>query len=210
MLDSLSSQVLLCHHWEGLSRFCTIKQLLELLRSSSINESLENFERCKNAVHLNCFNFMLQESFQRIAQGWTIRQIWEDYLAVEGCIPKLIEGQIITNSRFFSLENNEEWNIVNTQGMRLYWNSMLCWRLDDSHNSKLYFEFQKIFQQYLNLLPGMKEQCHECQFWLPRGEMQKETMCSYCHDNKDQKNKKDGKCYRLHIYETSPVVIKSY
>lgn len=113
-----------------------------------------------------------------LANGWSSRQVWEEYLTGGEFIPPLSTRHAVTNERFGYVENNtwKEWNICHVEKIRQYWHELL-----QAFDPKSYV-FQ-VCKSLLTTLPGKQTQCLVCYWYTCETNMWSSTCCNNCQRN---------------------------
>jgi hypothetical protein len=161
--------------WDMATLSMTPRDFGAVVQSCSAG-SLMSLKRCKTTVMRNLFQHLAFNLDQR--EG-TVQDFFEGYLTHSGFLPET-NTQIVNNSQFGYVDETGEWcewRVPAVPFMRQYWDLMLRnVRKDDGY-------FSRILQQTLELLPGDKATCEQCDWQIPQSQMHSDSLCSRCADS---------------------------
>jgi len=170
--------------WDTLSHGMTPLVMKKIIRAHP--ESIESLNRCKGMVMQRMFYRAWYQCLWLRHHGMEWRQIFERHLSAHGWIPRRIIDNHVSPYRMVVINrvcdahtlHKEEWSVVNTYYLRMFWDSMFHGISSGVVQEKL----DPICRRILGFVPGLKRMCMKCTYSIPLSEMRNDVMCTYCHD----------------------------
>ena len=165
--------LLLEYDWDAASMFMSMKDIQSVLCARTTDRlTLETFGRCRLTVLQNVARGATR-TLARMKDRTRLDRL--RYMTELGIIPSMNTRDDLVNNVLFY--HRREWPVVNTSVFRWYWKVVL------GGGSQLAV-ITTLIQSVLEVYPGRKGRCDSCCYLVPVSDMEDETTCSFCVDEK--------------------------